>query len=202
MPTNWDAAHNAEEIVKAKYTAEQIAELGKKGQAFKNPDGHYSFPIANKEDLANAKSSVGRAPDSVRDDVIAYINRRAKALGDVAIGVDKGDKPGHKFHGNQYKSLLSPKDQKMHWRDQIQKLQRIGKRAQSDADWMHTLAGTSRGDKKHSSFGAYAKDKTEKADLLKRAKESDAKAKQAANEMLSIAHANGDSRVAGKPRRI
>ena len=34
MPTNWDAAHNAEEIVKAKYTAEQIAELGKKGQAF------------------------------------------------------------------------------------------------------------------------------------------------------------------------
>jgi len=65
----------------ARYTTAEVEALGKKGQAFKNPDGHFSFPIANAADLSNAVQALGRAPDAVRDAVKAYIKKRASALG-------------------------------------------------------------------------------------------------------------------------
>lgn len=64
-----------------RYSDAEVEALGKKGQAFKNPDGHYSFPIANTSDLSNAIQALGRAPDAVRDAVKAYIKKRASALG-------------------------------------------------------------------------------------------------------------------------
>lgn len=66
--------------VKAKYTQDQIDALGKKGQAFKNPDGHYSYPIADTDDLANAIKAVGRG-GADHDAIRAYVIKRAKALG-------------------------------------------------------------------------------------------------------------------------
>jgi len=56
----------------------------KKGETM--PGG--SFPIRNKQDLANAKHDVGRAknPEAAR----RWINKRAKELGAPPLG---GDKP-------------------------------------------------------------------------------------------------------------
>jgi HK97 family phage prohead protease len=70
----------AEAELRAKYTDAQVETLGKEGKAYKNPDGHYSFPIADTADLSNAVQALGRAPDAVRDAVKAYIKGRAEAL--------------------------------------------------------------------------------------------------------------------------
>jgi HK97 family phage prohead protease len=64
----------------AKYNADQLKALGGKGQAFKNPDGTYSYPIADAEDLANAIRAVGRGGAS-HDAIRKYIMGRAKTLG-------------------------------------------------------------------------------------------------------------------------
>jgi HK97 family phage prohead protease len=64
----------------AKYTQKEIDALGAKGQAFHNPDGHYSYPVADEEDLHNAIHAVGRGGAS-HDAIRRYIIRRAKALG-------------------------------------------------------------------------------------------------------------------------
>lgn len=64
----------------AKYTQAQIDEMGAKGQAFQNPDGHYSFPVADEEDLGNAIRAVGRS-GADHDTVRKYIIGRAKTLG-------------------------------------------------------------------------------------------------------------------------
>lgn len=66
--------------VRATYTEKELEALGKKGHAFKNPDGSYSFPIANKDDLENAIHAVGRSGSS-HDAVRKYIIGRAKELG-------------------------------------------------------------------------------------------------------------------------
>ena len=58
------------------YTAEQRKKMAKAGTAM--PDG--SFPIADCEDVSNARQSIGRAPESKRSAVQAHINKRAKAL--------------------------------------------------------------------------------------------------------------------------
>jgi HK97 family phage prohead protease len=65
----------------ARYTDAEVEALGKKGEAFKNPDGHFSFPVANATDLSNAIQALGRAPAAVRDAVKAYIKSRASSLG-------------------------------------------------------------------------------------------------------------------------
>lgn len=65
---------------RAKYTDAEIEAMGKKGHAFKNGDGHYSYPIADADDLDNAIRAVGRGGadhDAIRRHVIS----RAKALG-------------------------------------------------------------------------------------------------------------------------
>lgn len=72
------AAYDLE--VRAKYTQAQIDALGAKGEAYKNPDGHYSYPIADAEDLSNAIRAVGRG-GADHDSIRKYVIGRAKALG-------------------------------------------------------------------------------------------------------------------------
>lgn len=63
-----------------KYTEDEINDLGKKGQAFKNDDGSFSYPVADEEDLKNAIHAVGRG-NADHDAIRKYIIGRAKALG-------------------------------------------------------------------------------------------------------------------------
>lgn len=61
---------------RAKYDSKQLAAMAKNGQAM--PDG--SYPIGDKEDLANAIHAVGRGSGS-HNAIRMHIMRRAKALG-------------------------------------------------------------------------------------------------------------------------
>lgn len=63
------------------YAAHQMAQLGAKGMAFKNPDGHWSFPTATPGDVQRAIQAIGRAPEPVRAAVRRYIMARARKLG-------------------------------------------------------------------------------------------------------------------------
>lgn len=64
----------------AKYTADQLKAMGGKGQAFKNPDGSFSYPIGDADDLANAVRAVGRG-GADHDAIRKYVVGRAKSLG-------------------------------------------------------------------------------------------------------------------------
>jgi len=64
----------------AKYSADQLRQMAKSGQAMTNAAGDPSFPIADKEDLQNAIKAVGRAGKD-HDVVRRHIIRRAKAMG-------------------------------------------------------------------------------------------------------------------------
>jgi HK97 family phage prohead protease len=65
---------------RAKYDAHEIDAMGAKGEAFKNSDGSYSFPIADAEDVRNAVRATGRS-GSDHNAVRAYIIKRARQLG-------------------------------------------------------------------------------------------------------------------------
>ena len=65
--------------VRAKYTQAEVDALGEKGHAFKNPDGSYSYPIDDLEDLRNAIHAVGRG-NADHDALRKYIIGRAGAL--------------------------------------------------------------------------------------------------------------------------
>lgn len=78
---------------RAKYTQKQIDALGAKGQAFKNPDGHYSYPIADAEDLSNAIHAVGRG-GADHNKIRAYVIGRAKALGKLSEIPDNWNSDG------------------------------------------------------------------------------------------------------------
>ncbi len=67
---------------RAKYTDDQIEKLGLEGKAFRNPDGHYSFPIVDYEDLQGAIKAVGRS-GADHNEVRAFIISRAKAMGQM-----------------------------------------------------------------------------------------------------------------------
>jgi HK97 family phage prohead protease len=71
---------SAEMEWRARYAAHEMAEMGAKGEAFANPDGHWSFPIGDEDDLRKAILAVGRSGAS-HNKVRLYIMRRAKALG-------------------------------------------------------------------------------------------------------------------------
>jgi HK97 family phage prohead protease len=73
-------ARAAEDELRKAYTDAEVEALGKAGKAFKNPDGHYSYPIDNAADLKNAVQALGRASAAVRDEVKAYIKKRAGEL--------------------------------------------------------------------------------------------------------------------------
>ena len=65
-----------------KYTQEQIDALGHQGKALRNPDGSYSWPIVDREDLQNAIRAVGgRAQKTSPEKVRIWIMSRARALG-------------------------------------------------------------------------------------------------------------------------
>lgn len=62
------------------YAAHELAELGAKGQAFGNPDGHWSFPTKTQADWEDAKEAVGRSGTS-HNKVRAYLIGRAREMG-------------------------------------------------------------------------------------------------------------------------
>lgn len=83
------------------------------------------------------------------------------------------------------KSLLTKKDrERLHWRAQVQKLQRIGNRAIKKADWLMELRGM------------YADD-PDVCPSMDKVEALQDKAAAAAKEMVAIAKANGDPRVRG-----
>lgn len=63
------------------YSEDQRAELGKRGHAFRNSNGEWSYPIENEQDLKNAIQAFGRSNPKDRSRLKAYIERRARALG-------------------------------------------------------------------------------------------------------------------------
>lgn len=64
----------------AKYTSKEIAALGAKGQAMKNANGDWSYPIGDADDLDNAIHAVGRG-GADHDAIRKYIIGVAKKLG-------------------------------------------------------------------------------------------------------------------------
>jgi hypothetical protein len=68
------------ELVKAKYSADELKAMLKAGKAMKNPNGDPSYPIGDKSDLSNAIHAVGRGSGD-HDSIRSYIKRRASALG-------------------------------------------------------------------------------------------------------------------------
>jgi len=76
------------------YTQAEIDKLGAAGKAYKNADGHYSFPVDNVADLKKAIRATGRAPDDERDGVRKYIVGRAKDLGQSDLIPDSWNSDG------------------------------------------------------------------------------------------------------------
>jgi HK97 family phage prohead protease len=78
----------------AKYTQSQIDDLGKKGQAFgPDADGHYSYPVADHEDVTNAIHAVGRGAAD-HNKIRRFIMARAKAIGAVHLIPDNWNTDG------------------------------------------------------------------------------------------------------------
>lgn len=75
------------------YTQKEVDALGAKGQAFKNPDGSYSYPVATVQDLRNAIHAVGRG-NADHDAIRKYIMARAKALGESSLIPDNWNADG------------------------------------------------------------------------------------------------------------
>lgn len=64
-----------------KYSQSQIDEMGKKGRAFgPDADGHFSYPIADHEDVKNAVHAVGRG-NADHQMIRRFIMKRADAIG-------------------------------------------------------------------------------------------------------------------------
>jgi HK97 family phage prohead protease len=70
-------------IMADKYTDAEIEEMGKKGQAYKNPDGHYSYAI----------KAVGRG-GADHDGIRKYLIGRAKAIGKSSMIPDTWNADG------------------------------------------------------------------------------------------------------------
>lgn len=64
-----------------------------KGQTMPGTGG--KFPIRNLSDLSNAKHDIGRTGEP-HDKVVAWINRRARALGGKPVGGGKDHHFAHK----------------------------------------------------------------------------------------------------------
>jgi hypothetical protein len=81
------------DLLKGKYSAEQLRSMLSDGKAMKNPNGDPSYPIGDKEDLANAIHAVGRGSGD-HDSIRAYIKRRASALGASSMIPDNWSSSG------------------------------------------------------------------------------------------------------------
>jgi hypothetical protein len=55
--------------------------LGGRGGAFKNPDGHDTFPCAARRNCSNAIHSIGKSDLADKSPLWRFIMKRAKALG-------------------------------------------------------------------------------------------------------------------------
>jgi HK97 family phage prohead protease len=93
---------------RAKYSADELDALGKKGQAFKNDDGSYSYPIADAEDLKKAIRAVGRG-GADHDAIRKYVIKRAKALGESDLIPDNWGSDGSL---KEAKSLRTTQEQR------------------------------------------------------------------------------------------
>jgi HK97 family phage prohead protease len=78
-PTTGDTT-SIREARAGKYAAHQLAELGSKGEAFANPNGHWSYPTHDRDDLEKAIHDVGRSGAS-HNSVRVYLMKRAKEMG-------------------------------------------------------------------------------------------------------------------------
>ena len=78
--------------LKKDYSADARAKLGAKGQAFRNSNGEWSYPIADVQDLKNAIQAFGRSNPKDRSRLKAYIERRARALGHPELIPDNWSK--------------------------------------------------------------------------------------------------------------
>jgi Escherichia/Staphylococcus phage prohead protease len=65
---------------RSKYSAEELDELGAKGQAFKNDKGDWSYPIKTEDDAKKAIRAVGRG-GADHDAIRKYIIKVVKKLG-------------------------------------------------------------------------------------------------------------------------
>jgi len=74
-------------------SADELKRLGENGEAFRNPDGSYSFPIQDVEALKNAIRAVGRS-GADHDAVRRFIMRRAHELGADDLIPDTWNKDG------------------------------------------------------------------------------------------------------------
>ncbi len=77
---NYFFAFSADDEYRKQRTQSEVDALGKQGKAFKNPDGHYSFPIDSVADLENAIKAVGRS-GADHDKLRQWIIAQAKKLG-------------------------------------------------------------------------------------------------------------------------
>ena len=91
----------------AKYSADELRRLGGKGQAFKNPDGSYSYPIGDAEDLANAIHAVGRGSAS-HNALRKYIIGRARTLGKSSLIPDNWNPDGSLKGGGRSMTAPTP----------------------------------------------------------------------------------------------
>jgi hypothetical protein len=66
--------------VKKQYTTLAIQSLGKRGHAFRNKNGDYSYPVSTVADLKNAIQAFGRAAPEDRERLKAFIKKRARQL--------------------------------------------------------------------------------------------------------------------------
>lgn len=62
------------------YAAHELAQLGAKGLAFANPDGHWSYPTKTRDDLEKAIQAVGRG-GAEHNKIRHYLIGRAKDMG-------------------------------------------------------------------------------------------------------------------------
>lgn len=100
------AAYEAQ--VRAKYTEAEIEALGKAGHAFKNPDGSFSYPIDDVEDLDHAIHAVGRG-NADHDAIRKYIIGRAKDLGKSSMIPDDWNADGSLKEANSSEPQAAPR---------------------------------------------------------------------------------------------
>lgn len=74
IPAEWGEALTAA----SNLSTDEMAALGKKGQALRNSDGSYSYPTRNRGELAKAIQAFGRARNKVA--AKRYLLRRIRAL--------------------------------------------------------------------------------------------------------------------------
>jgi hypothetical protein len=67
------------------YSQKQVDALGARGEAFKNPDGSLSYPVATEADLARAVKAIGRGKKASHNAIRLWLIGRAKRMGPSAV---------------------------------------------------------------------------------------------------------------------